>query len=66
MVGPPSDVKPSGCGLFIDRPLTQRGETHMRWLGDLIVYVMIAAVVGFFIYVAVKSRMEEKKNKPNS
>jgi len=27
---------------------------------------MIAAVVGFFIYVAVKSRMEEKKNKPNS
>jgi hypothetical protein len=36
----------------------------MRWLGDLIVYVMIAVVVGFFVYVAIKSRMDEKKNKP--
>jgi len=36
----------------------------MRWLGDLIVYVGIAAMVGFFAYVAIKSRMDEKKNKP--
>jgi hypothetical protein len=36
----------------------------MRWLGDLIVYVMIDVVVGFFVYVAIKSRMDEKKNKP--
>ena len=36
----------------------------MRMLGDFIVYGMIATVVGFFVYVAVKSRMDDKKNKP--
>jgi len=36
----------------------------MRWLGDLIVYVGIVAMVGFFVYIAVKSRMDEKKDKP--
>ena len=34
----------------------------MRWLGDLIVYAGIVAMVGFFVYVAVKSRVDEKKN----
>jgi hypothetical protein len=41
-----------------------KGGTDMRRLGDLIVYVMIAAVVGFFVYVAIKSRMDENKDKP--
>lgn len=36
----------------------------MRWLSDLIVYAGIAFMVGFFVYVAVKSRMGEKKEKP--
>jgi hypothetical protein len=41
-----------------------KGGTDMRWLGDLIVYAGIAVMVGFFVYVAVKSRMDDKKNKP--
>jgi len=33
----------------------------MRWLGDLIVYAGIAAVVGFFAYIAIKSRRDAEK-----
>jgi len=36
----------------------------MKWLGDLVVYLGVAAIVGFFVYVAIKSRMDDKKNKP--
>jgi hypothetical protein len=37
---------------------------NMRLVGDLIVYAGIAVMLGFFAYVAIKSRMDEKKNKP--
>jgi hypothetical protein len=38
----------------------------MRWLGDLIVYAGIAVMAGFFVYVAIKSRISKNKNKPKS
>lgn len=63
MVGPPSDVKRQVVALFIYGP-RHKGGTDMRWLGDLIVYAGIAGMVGFFAYVAIKSRMDENKKKP--
>lgn len=62
MVGPPSDVKSSGCGLFLWAPDTKEG-INMRWLGNLIVYVGIAVMVSFFVYVAIQSNKNDKEKK---
>ena len=62
MVGPPSDVKPSGCGLFCFRPPWHKEGASMRLLGDLVVYAGAVAIVGFFVYIAIKSRMDAKKD----
>jgi len=36
----------------------------MRWLGDLVVYVGVVAMVGFFVYAAIRSKKNEKDKKP--
>jgi len=64
MVGPPSDVINRQVAAFLFyRPLAQKEETPMRWLGDLIVYGMVAGVVGFFVYVAIQSNKNSKDEK---
>jgi hypothetical protein len=58
MVGPPSDRFFVRWRLFFYA--TERGE-YMRWIGDLIAFVMLGTIVSFVVYVAIKSRMDEKK-----
>ncbi len=65
MVGPPSDVKPSGCGFFLFRAPWHKGRVDMEWLlRDGPVYLVVGGIVFCIVMVAIQSKKEEGKNDP--
>ena len=61
MVGPPSDLKDQVAAFFF---FTMKGESVMgAYLRDLPVFILLAAFLGFFAYVFIKSRKHNQDEK---